>query len=137
MEGALACQQFLKGIIYEFRIYGIYAAAREVAPDPRDDAQFCVGHALYRVLLVLRREVEVLLGGHHDGPSFYGREGFFVTPVEAGRPAYVAVLPSPEHGEEVVGIAVIEEETLPEADEEVLQGRESQLLIHPVPVKSL
>ena len=59
VEGALACQQFLKGIVYEFRVHRIYAAARKVAPNTRDDTQLCVGHVLDRVLLVLRRKVEV------------------------------------------------------------------------------
>src|SRR3712207_2790247 len=123
VEGALACQQFLKGIIYEFRVHRIYAAAREVAPDPRDDAQLCVGHVLDRVLLVLRREVEVLLCGHHDCPGLDGGEGLIVVAVEARRLAYVAVLPGPQHTKEVVGVATVQEKPLPEAYEEVLERR--------------
>src|SRR5215212_8067164 len=122
MEGALACQQFLKGIIYEFRIYGIYAAAREVAPDPRDDAQLGVGHVLDRVLLVLRREVEVLLCGHHYGFGLDRAQSLLEIAVEAGCLADIAVLPSPEHGQQVVGVAAVQEEPLPEAHEEVLEG---------------
>src|SRR5215204_5094918 len=46
-----------------------------MSPNPRDDAQLGVQHTPHRVLLILRREVEVLFCGHHDCPGLDGGEG--------------------------------------------------------------
>src|SRR3712207_7741979 len=49
--------------------------------------------------------------------SLDGGEDLIVVAVEAGRLAYVAVLPRPQHTEEIVGVSIIKEEPFPEAHE--------------------
>src|SRR5215218_2196526 len=84
-----------------------------MSPKPRDDAQLGVRHTPHRVLLILRREVEVLFCGHHDCPGLDGGECLIVVAAEAGRLAYVAVLPGPQHTKEVVGVATVQEKPHP------------------------
>ena len=67
----------------------------EVSPDPRDHAQLRVRHTLDGVGLVLGREVEVLLGRHHERLRLYGAQSPVVVAVHAGGQAYVTVLPGP------------------------------------------
>jgi hypothetical protein len=57
--------------------------------------------------------------------------------VEAWGGPHVALLPGVEHAEQVVGVAAVEEEALPEPDEEVLQRRVARLAPHLVPVERL
>src|SRR5215208_6618968 len=91
----------------------------------------------FGVLLILRREVEVLVCGHHDCPGLDGGEGLIVVAAEAGRLAYVAVLPGPQHTKEVVGVATVQEKALPEAHQEVLERRVAHLAVYLVPVEGL
>src|SRR5215208_4175192 len=104
VERALASEQLLEGIVYELRILWVYAAAGEMSPNPRDDAQLGVRYTPHRVFLILWREVEVLLCGHHYGFGLDRGEGIIVVAVEVGGLTYVAILPRPEHTEEVIGV---------------------------------
>src|ERR1700759_4548153 len=69
-EAAMAAnsvsQEVLEALVDEHGVRGVGAAAREMAPYAWNDAQLGVGHAFDLPRVVLRREVEVLLGGHHD-----------------------------------------------------------------------
>ena len=103
------------------RVHLVGAAPGEVAPHSRDDPQLGVRHVPDLVLVVLGREVEVLLGRHDDRPRLDRAERLLERAVEARGLADVAVLPGPQHGQQVVGVAAVEEEALPEADEEVLE----------------
>src|SRR5215217_1180825 len=108
-----------------------------MSPNPRDDAQLGVRYTPHRVFLILWREVEVLLCGHHYGFGLDRGEGIIVVAVEVGGLTYVAILPRPEHTEEVIGVSIFQEEPLPETHEEVLQRRVPHLAIHLVPVEGL
>ena len=68
----LVGQEVLEALVDECGVHRVGAAAGEVTPYARDDAQLGVGHALDLPRVVLRREVQVLLGGHHDRAGLDG-----------------------------------------------------------------
>src|SRR4051794_37745846 len=122
-----ARKQVAQPLIDEVGVDRVRAAAGEVAPHPGDDAQLGVGHVAHLVLVVLRREVEVLLGRHDDRARLDRSESLLERAVEALGLADVAVLPRPQHRQQVVGVALVEEEALPEPHEEVLERGEAEL----------
>src|ERR1043165_328255 len=114
-------QEVLEALIDEGGVCGVGATACKMAPYSRNDAQFGVRHAFDLPRVVLRREVEVFLGWHHNRACLDGAECAFGVAVEPFRQADVPVLPGPEHRQEVVGVAFVQEEALPEAYEEVFE----------------
>src|SRR3954468_8402633 len=126
-----AREQVAEPLIDEVDVHLVGAAPGEVAPRSRDDPQLGVRHVPDLELVVLGREVEILLGRHEDRPRLDGAERLLERAVETLGLADVTVLPRPQHREQVVGVAVVEEEALPKADEEVLEWPE------PEPLKAL
>src|SRR3954454_7007618 len=132
-----AAEQVAQRLVDEVGVDGIGAAAGEVAPHSRDDPEFGVGHVPDLVFVVLRREVELLLGRHDDRAGLDRPERLFKRAVEALGLADVAVLPGPQHRQQVVGVAVLQEEALPETDEEVLERGEPHLPVALLEVERL
>src|SRR3981081_396318 len=114
------CEQFFECVVDELRVHGVEATTGEMPPGARDNPQLRPGHVGDLPLVVLGREVAVLLRRQHDRQRAVRPERF-LDASETRAVADVRVLPGPQHGEEVVHVA-IDEQALPEADEEVFQG---------------
>src|SRR5215207_5676025 len=67
-----AREQFFEDVVDVLDVHRVGPAPSEVTPHPRDHAQLGVRHVAHGVLLVLRREVQVLLGGQGDRPGLDG-----------------------------------------------------------------
>src|SRR5215207_2581881 len=132
-----AREQFFEDVVDVLDVDGVGPAPGEVTPHARDHAQLGVRHVAHRVLLVLGREVQVLLGGQGDRLCRDRIQRLDVVAVEAGCGADVPFLPGPQHREQVVGIAAVEEKPLPEGDQEVLEVGVAHLRVHAVPVERL
>src|SRR3546814_3035525 len=123
---SLTVQQFPHRLREEALVLGVLRrVAGAVAPDGGDGAQFGVAQVAHLFAAVVDLEVEVGLAGHDEGACGDRTERDCQVAAVELVVGDVAVLPGPELGEQVVGVAAAEI-ALPAGDEEILEAVEAE-----------
>ena len=137
LQAISASQQFADGVVHEFRVGRVETgAAGQVPPDGLDGPQFRVGHVGNFDLIVLGREIEVGAARHHDGLSLDRSQSPMEVSLVYRVGADVAILPSPEHRQKVVGVG-LGAAAFPKSYQVVLQGRVPDVQVYFLTVESL
>src|SRR5579862_3738663 len=119
-------------------ILGIGAGtARKVTPDRRHRYKFRIRHVVDLKPAVFRRKVEVRLTWHDVGFRLDRPQSRLEVALVELVVADIAVLPGPEHRQQVVGV-LWKEKAFPERNEEILKrGIAHDLQIKPLAIKGL
>src|SRR5690348_11508480 len=119
--GGSARQQFFDGGVDKGGIFGIECrVAGAMTPDRWDRAQFGTRHLRDLAAVILDRKIEIGLAWYDDRIGRDRAERFFEIAVIELIGADIGMLPSPQHREQIVGVAAAKI-GLPATDEKILE----------------